>query len=127
MILGMLSNLLWTSSLIASCCFCFTVRILKDFLVMTVARERSSPALSKTAPTGRPTQVANAAVDIPPVITANVIRSVSTIPVIVLNRFIFLAVCSRTSISLKKYASSLDGLFNQYDCGSCGVVGFKSG
>ena len=40
-------------------------------------------------PKGNPTPLANAAVEIPPVITADVIRLVSTMPVIVLNRFFF--------------------------------------
>ena len=42
MILAVLSNLLWASSLIASCFSCFTMKILKDFCVMTVTREKSS-------------------------------------------------------------------------------------
>ena len=41
MILAILSNLAWTSSLIASCFSCFTVKLLKDFCVIAVARERS--------------------------------------------------------------------------------------
>ena len=56
-------------------------------------------------PTGRPTLLANAAIEIPPVITVDVLRPVSTMPVIVINRFIFLAIRSRTSISSNKYAS----------------------
>ena len=40
-------------------------------------------------PKGNPTPLANTAVEIPPVITADVIRLVSTMPVIVLNRFFF--------------------------------------
>ena len=95
---------------------------------MAVARERSRLVPPKAKPTGDPTPLANAALEISPVITDDVIRPVSTIPVIVLNRFIFLAICSRTSISLRKYASISDNLFNRYDdCGSCGAVGFKSG
>ena len=43
-----------------------------------------------------------------------------------LNRFIF-SVCSRTSISLIKYTSISDNLFNRYVYGSCGAVGFQSG
>ena len=66
--------------------------------MMTVARKRSRPASPKAAPTGRPTPLANVAVDTPPAITADVIRPVFRIPVIVLNRFIFLAFCLRTSI-----------------------------
>ena len=54
---------------------------------MTVARERSRLVPLKAVPTGRPTPLATAAKEIPPVITVDVIRPVSTIPVIVLNCF----------------------------------------
>ena len=70
---------------------------------MAVARERSRLVRLKAIPKGNPTPLENAAMLIHPVITVDVIKPVSTIPVIVLNRFIFLAVCSRTSISLRKY------------------------
>ena len=93
---------------------------------MEVVRERSRLVPLKAIQTGNPTPLANAAIEIPPVITVDVIRPVSTIPVIVLNRFIFLAICSRTSISLRKYTLISDNLFNRYDCGSCGAEGFKS-
>ena len=106
----------------ASCFSCFTVKILKDLRVMAVTRERSRLVPLKAIPTGNPTPLANAAIEIPPVITVDVIRPVSTIPVIVLNRFIFLAICSRTSISLRKYASISDNLFKRYVCGFCGAV-----
>ena len=94
---------------------------------MTVARERSRLVPPKTAPTGRPTPLANAATEIPSVMTIDVIKPVSTMPVIVLKRFIFLAIGSRTSISLSKYASISVDFCNRYVCGSCGAVGFKSG
>ena len=123
----MLSSLVWANSLIESCFSCFTVKILKGFRVMAVARERNRLVPFMAIPTGNPTLLANAAIDIPPVITVDVIRSVSTIPVIVLNRLIFLAIYSRTSISSRKNACISDNLFNRYDCGSRGVVGFKSG
>ena len=89
----------------ASCLSCFTVRVLKDFRVMTVARETSKLVPLKAMPTGRPTPLANAAIEAHPVITVDVIRPVSTMLVIVLNRFIFSAIRSRTSISSSKYAS----------------------
>ena len=111
----------------ASCFSCFMVKVLKDFYVMNVDRERSRLVPLKTMPTGRPTPLANAAVEIPPVIIVDVIRPVSTMPVIVLNHFIFLAICSRTSVPSSKYASISVNLFKQYVCGSCGAVGFKSG
>ena len=110
-----------------SCFSCFTVKVLKDFRVMTVARERSKLVPLKAMPTGRPTPLANAAIEIPPVITVDVIKPVSTIPVIVLNRFIFLAICSRTSILSRKNDSVSVHFFNRYVCGSCGAAGLKSG
>ena len=88
---------------------------------MEVARERSRLVPLKAIPTGNPTPLVNAAMLIP------VIRPVSTLPVVVLNRLFILAFCSRTLISLRKYASISDILFNRYDCGSCGALGFKSG
>ena len=62
---------------------------------MAVARERSRLVLPKAKPTGNPTPLANAAIDIPPVTTVDVIRPVPTIPVIILNRFIFWQVAHR--------------------------------
>ena len=56
---------------------------------MAVARERSRLVPLKTIPTGNPVPLPNAAMLIPPVITVDVIRSVSTILVIVLNHLIF--------------------------------------
>ena len=56
---------------------------------MTVARERSKLVPLKAIATGNPTPLANAAIDIPSVITVDVIRPVSTIPVIVLNVSLF--------------------------------------
>ena len=56
---------------------------------MAVARERSRLVPLKAIPTGNPTPLANAAIDIPPVITVDLINPVYTIPVIVINRFIF--------------------------------------
>ena len=72
---------------------------------MTVARKRSRLVPLQAMLTGRPTPLANAAIETPSVITVDVIRSVFTMPGIVLNRFIFLAIPSRTSISSSKYAS----------------------
>ena len=94
-----------------SCFSCFTVKVLKDFSVMTVVRERSRLVPLKTMPMGNPTPLANAAIDIPPVITVDVIRPVSTIPVIVLNRFIYLAIHSRTSNFIKQICLNLSQFF----------------
>ena len=106
---------------------CFTVKILKDFRGMAVVRERMRLVPLKAIPTGNPIPLANATIEFPPVITDDVTRPVSTIPVIVLNRFIVLAIWSQTSISSRKNASVSDNFFNRYDRGSCGAVGFKSG
>ena len=64
---------------------------------MTVARERSRLVPLKVMPRGRPTPLANTAIEISPAITVDVIRPVSTMSVIVLNSFIFLAIRSRTA------------------------------
>ena len=87
----------------ALCFSCFTVKVLKDFCVMTIAREKSRLVPLKAMPTGRPAPLANAAIEIPPVITVNVIRPASTMLVIVLNRFILLGIHTQTSISSSKY------------------------
>ena len=63
---------------------------------MTIARERSRLVPLKAIPMGRPTPLANAAMEKSPGITINAIRPVSTMPVIFLNCFIFLAIRSRT-------------------------------
>ena len=94
---------------------------------MAVARERSSVVPLKALPTSNPTPLANTTMEITPVINVDVVRPASTIPVIVLNRFIFLTIFSRTSISSRKNAAISDNLLNRYDCGSCGAAGFRSG
>ena len=93
---------------------------------MTVARERSRLVPLKAMPTGRLTSLKNAAIEVRPVITVDVIRPVSTMPVIVLNHFIFLAIRLRTSILSNKHASISVNFFKRYFCVSCGIVGFKS-
>ena len=87
------------------------VKVLKDFCVIAVARERSTLVPLKAMPTGNPTPLANAAIEIPPVITVHVIKPVSTI---VLNRFFFLAIRSRNSISSSKDASISVNFFKRY-------------
>ena len=94
---------------------------------MAVARERSKLVQLKAIPMGNTTPLANAAIGIPPVITVDKIKTVSTIPVTVLNHFILLAICSQTSILSRKNISISVNVFNRYVCGSCGAVGFKSG
>ena len=127
MILAILSNLLCASSLMASCFSCFTVKVLEDFRVMTVAREGSRLVPLKAMLTGRPTPLPNAALEIHPMITVDVIRHVSTMSVIVLYLFIFLPIRSQTLTSSTKYASVLVNFFKRCVCGSCGAVGFISG
>ena len=61
----------------------------KDFCVMTGARERSRLIPLKVMPTGKSKPLENASIEIPPVITADVIRPVCTIPMIVMNRSTF--------------------------------------
>ena len=92
----------------------FRVKVLKDFCVMTVARERGRLVPLKVMPMSRSTPLANAAMEIPPVITVDVIRTVSVILVIVLNRFIFFASRLRDSISSRKDASISVHSFKQY-------------
>ena len=87
----------------ALCFSCFTVKVLKDLRVMTVAREGSRLSPLKAMPTGRPTPLANAAIEIPPKITVDVIRPMSTMHMIVLNHFSFLTIRLRTSVSSRKY------------------------
>ena len=72
---------------------------------MAVARERSRLVPLKAVPTGNPTRLANALTEIPPGITVDGIRPVSTVP----------AICSRALISSRKNASISDNLFSQYD------------
>ena len=74
--------------------------------MITVARERSRLIPLRAIPTDRRRSLVNAAIKIPSVITIDVIRPVSTMSVIVLNCFIFLAIRSRTSVSSSKYVST---------------------
>ena len=106
MIFAMLSNLLLAWSLLESCFSYFTVKVSKDFSVIAVPRERSKLVSLKAMLTGNSTPLANAAVS--PVITVDLIKPVSTIPVITLNRFIFLAIRSRASIFSRKNPSIPD-------------------
>ena len=78
---------------------------------MTVTREKGRLFPPKAMPTCSPTPLASAAIEILPVITVDVIRPVSMIPVTISDRFTFLAICSQTSISLRKYASISFNLF----------------
>ena len=117
----MLSNLLWVSSLIASCFSCVMVKILKDFCVMAVARERSRLVPLKAIPTGNPTPLANVAIEIPPVITVDNLACVyDTCDCI--ESFHFFGDLFTNFDFIKKNASISDNLFNRYNCGSCGAV-----
>ena len=121
MILAMLSNLLWSRSLMALCFSCFKVKVLKVFRVVTVARERIRLVPLKAMPTSRPTPLENAAIKIPPVITVNVIRSVSTMPVIVLNHLFFFFGNPFTNFNfIKQICLNFSQLSKRYVYGSCG-------
>ena len=85
----MLSNLLLASSLMELCFPYFTFWLLENFRVATVKRERTTPSPLKAVPTGRSAPLANAGIEAPAVITAEVIKPLSTIPMIVFNRFFF--------------------------------------
>ena len=93
--------------------FCM-VNILKDFSVIAVAREKSRVVQLTAIPRGKPAPTSNPAVEITPVITADVSRPVSRTPLIALNPFIFFVNLqpSRTSISSSKYASTLFNVHN---------------
>ena len=123
MILAMLSNFLWASSLMESCFSCFTVKVLKDFCVMPVARERSSLVPLKEMPTANPTPLTNAAIEIPPVITVDIINPVyNSCNCIELFHF-FSNPFSDFNI-LKQICFNFSHFFKRYVCGSCGAVGF---
>ena len=125
MILDMLSNLTWESSLMESCFSWATIGALKYFCVAGVIKEKGRLTLPKAILTGCPRPLANAAMHIPPVSTVDVSRFVSLMLNIVMDRVIFFAFCSHFSISLRKNASISDNLFSRYDCGSCSAVGLN--
>ena len=64
---------------------------------MGVPRERNRLVPLKVMTTDRLTPLSNAAIEIPPVTTVDVIKPVSAMPVMMTDRFIFLAIRSRTS------------------------------
>ena len=106
MILDMLPKLPRGKSLMELCFSCFTVKVLKDFRVMAVARERSKLVPLKAMSMGNSTPLANAAINILPVNTIDVIKPLPAIPAIVLNRFILLTICSRNSVSSREILQS---------------------
>ena len=89
-----------------------------------VERERTTLNPPKAAPTGWPIPLANAGIEVPPVIADDVIRPVSMILMIVLNRSFFFTYRLRSSVSSRKNASISVNFFNRYVCGSCCAVGF---
>ena len=91
---------------------------------MAFLREKSRLVSLTAIPAARPTLLANAVIETPPLTTVDVIRPVSTMLVIVLSHFNLFGSLSRTSISSCKYASILSIFFKR---GSCAAVGFKSG
>ena len=105
MILTMLSNLPWTSSLMELRFSRATIEAVRYFCVVGVIREKSRLTLPKAVPTGSPTSFASAAMDILAVSTVDIIRLVSVMLNIVMSRLFFFAFCSHFSISLAKNAS----------------------
>ena len=94
---------------------------------MTVTRERSRLVPLKAMPTGRRTTPANAVIEFPPVITFDVIRLVSAMPVIALNRLIFWQSVHELQFYQEKMPQFQSIFLSNMFCGSCGAVGFKSG
>ena len=90
MISAMLPNLLWASTIMALCFPCFAVWPLENFRVATVKREKTTP---------------NPGIEDPPAITAEVVKPVSMISMIVFHRFSFFASRLHSSISSRKNAS----------------------
>ena len=77
MLLAMLSNLPWASSIMESCFSLAAIEALRYFRAVGVIREKSRLVLPKAIPTGSPTPLASPAIDIPSVSTVDVIRLVS--------------------------------------------------
>ena len=86
---AILSNLLRVGSLITSCFSCFTANVLNGFHLIAGAREQIRLVSLNAIPTGRLIPLANAVVESPPVIVVDVVRPVSRMLVIVLNRLIY--------------------------------------
>ena len=72
-----------------SCFFLFFIAVLRYFHVADVIREKSRIDPPKAIPTGSLTSLASAAMDIPPVNTADVIRLASEMLNIVMDCLIF--------------------------------------
>ena len=89
-ILAILSNLPWASSLMESCFSRTTIEALRYFCAAGVIKEKSRLTPPKAIPTGSPTPLASAAMDIPPVSTVDVIRIVSAMLNTVMDCLIFL-------------------------------------
>ena len=56
--------------------YCFTVNVLVDLRLIAVATERRRLVPLNPIPTGKPTQLLNVAMDIPPVMRVDLIRPV---------------------------------------------------
>ena len=114
MVSAMLSNLPWASSLMVSCFSQGTIEALRYFRVARVIRENSRLASPEENSTCSPAPLASAAMDIPQLGTADVIRLVSAMLNIVMDRLTFFIFYSNFSISWRKNASISDNLFNRY-------------
>ena len=73
----------------ALCFYCFLVNSWKDIRAIAVTREKSGLAPLNAIPISQPTPRSNIAMETSPLIAVDVIL-VSTMPVIVLDRFTFL-------------------------------------
>ena len=103
------------------------VKVLEDFRVVTVAREKSRLVSLKAMPAGRPAPLANAAIEIHPVIIVIIVRPVSMIPVIELNCFIFFDNPFTYFNFVQQICLNFSSFFKEYVYGSCGVIGFRLG
>ena len=69
----------------------------REFLCDDCCKKKSRLIPFKETPTDRPALLANAAKEIPPVIIVDGIRFLSRMPLIILNRFIFLTIRLQTN------------------------------
>ena len=121
-ILVILSYLPWPSSLVASWFSCFTVFILKYS-----AREKIRLVSHKANPACKTTLISNAAIETPPIINFNFIRSLSIMLVIVLNLYwLYLAAFYKIQFH-QANIPQFQLIFLRHACGSCGAIVFRSG
>ena len=81
--------------------------------MVIVKRGRTTSSPPQASPTGRAALLANAGIEAPPAITAEVVKPVSTMSMIVFNHFLFFAFRLWASISSRKNASVSGNFFNR--------------